>query len=285
MLWIPEAGEGVESSKTGEMQQSCVSKVTVARTMVDVIIFYVDRLQSLIRSRSPNNPCGAWFGYAITLIASQNALSQLLQPAIVVLEVVRQHFGCHQQWCLCVLIHVRPCAYVEAVTLLSNFDNWHPYPSQTKILAVCLQALQTLLPCTCPAALPALPASLHLINPLLLPYPALPLLQSWAGNQYSGTRGLWTDLLATLIWKPFLGRKGLYLSDKRSPKNVCRVSGQKTLQCLLQTYRSNPKMSEVKGKAICTIKSSLWIWYPISMGTESFFSFLGWTNLHVNFFF
>lgn len=43
---------------TGELQQSHVPKVTVARMMIDVIVFYVDRLQILIRSHSPNNPCG-----------------------------------------------------------------------------------------------------------------------------------------------------------------------------------------------------------------------------------
>jgi len=39
------------------MQQGPVSKVTAARMMVAVSKFYVDGLQSLTRSPSPNNPC------------------------------------------------------------------------------------------------------------------------------------------------------------------------------------------------------------------------------------
>lgn len=135
------------------MQQNCVSKVTVTRMVVAVIMFYLDRFQSLVKSHSPNKPCGMWFGQAITLIASQDASSQLLQPATAELQVVQQQFGCHQEWYPCILSSVRPCAYIKAVTIPPLCDNWHLYPSQTHT-SKNLRCLQTLLlPCMCPAVL------------------------------------------------------------------------------------------------------------------------------------
>lgn len=113
------------------------------------------------------------------LSASQDALSQLLKPAIVKLQVVWQKFFCHQQQSLCVDVcqamctcrdsdHSSPALITGILTLLRHIP--------PKILACCRPC------CLCPAALPAPPASLHLHNPLLPPYPALSLLQSWVGN-------------------------------------------------------------------------------------------------------
>lgn len=163
--------------------------------MVAVLMFYVDRLQSLLRSHSPNNPCGLRF-------ATGGAAA----------------FGCQRQPCLCVWIRVRPHANVKAVTIT---------PLITGILTLLRHTPPKILaplrvpgcpPCSTSLSVPTL-SSCFASSPVL-------------GR--TGTYGLWTDHVVTLIRKMCLGRKALCPCDKSSPKNVCWASGQKLLQCLLQ---------------------------------------------------
>lgn len=126
------------------------------------------------------------------------------------------------RWCgsiwLGVWICVRPCAGVKVVTMT---------PLITAIL--------TLLRHTPPKIL----APLRVPNcpPCSTSFSAPSLFFCFASSPVLGRTGtyrLWTDHLATLIWKLCLGRKARYLCEKSSPKNVCWASGWKLLQCLLQ---------------------------------------------------
>lgn len=90
--------------------------------------------------------------------------------------------------------------------------------------------------------------------------------QHWCGNLF------WGENVCISVTKALL-------------RMSAKCLGRKHFSGSYRTYRTSLKMSEGKGKAICTVKSSLWIWYPVSMGIESFFSFLGWTDLHMNVFF
>lgn len=190
-----------------------------------------------------------------------------LPPAVVSLRV-----DLCQAICICRgSDHYSPTLKTGILTLLRH--------TSPKILAVCR-------PCCSPACAQLhslLYQLLYISSPLfyrillcLLSHPEQKInILALVGSEHI----TWQRWSADLFWEENICTSVIKALLRMSAEHL----GRKHYSASYRTYRSSLKISGGKEKAICTVKSSLWIWYPISMGIESFFSFLEWTNLHVNF--